>query len=386
MFQRLLVCVVLLCVPAAARADVDPYPLDDTLRLNHLQAIGTHNSYHLLSPLYPNGPPAMFDYEHAPLDVQLDDQGVRKFELDIYWDLDLGFFRVHHENRFDSETSCETLVSCLEILRDWSLAHRGHHPILIMIEPKGIHSEFTLSDDPICDPPEFEICHYDELDAEIRSVLAPESGTDLLITPDEVRGSKASLREAILIDGWPTLRQTRGRFLGVMLGGLDSEGYRNGLTSLQGRALFLGSAPGMDDAAFLFRDDAAGDEAEIVGLAALGYVMRTRADSLDDARVNDTTARDAAFASGGHYISTDFPVPEYLNNGYFAQIPGGTPSRCNPISTIGLACTSLDIENPDALVVPEPAAALSIVAASGALAALRRRSRCAAPQRVTNSA
>ena len=319
MLRRLLLCLVLLLLPGLVRADVDPYPQDDTLRLNHVQAIGTHNSYHLLSTLYPNGPPAMFDYEHAPLDVQLDEQGVRKFELDVYWDLDYGIFRVHHENRFDSETSCETLQLCLEILRDWSLAHRGHHPILIMIEPKGIHSEFTLSDDPICDPPEFVTCHYDELDAEIRAVLAPESGTDLLITPDEVRGAHASLREAILTDGWPTLRQTRGRFLGVMLGGLDAAGYRNGLTSLQGRALFLGSSPGLDDAAFLFRDDAAGDEAEIAGLAALGYVLRTRADSLDDARINDTTARDAAFASGGHYISTDFPVPEYLNNGYFVQ-------------------------------------------------------------------
>lgn len=369
---RLLLLLAFL-LPATARGDVDPYPLDDTLRLNHVQAIGTHNSYHLLSLLFPNGPPAMFDYEHAPLDVQLDEQGVRKFELDVYWDLDLGFFRVHHENYFDKETSCETLVLCLGILRDWSLAHRGHHPILIMIEPKGIHSEFTLSDDPICDPPDFVVCHYDELDAEIRAVLAPETGEDLLITPDEVRGSHASLREAILTDGWPTLRQTRGRFLGVMLGGLDFDGYTEGRTSLQGRALFIGSSPGRDDAAFLFRDDAAGREAEIAGLSALGYVLRTRADSLDDARVNDTTARDAAFASGAHYISTDFPVPEYLENGYFVQIPDGTPSRCNPVAAIGLECTPLDVENPAALVVPEPAAALLGLASAGALVALRRR-------------
>lgn len=380
MFVRSLVLLVLLS-PAIARAGVDPYPQDDALRLNHLQAIGTHNSYHLLSTLYPNRPPAMFDYEHAPLPVQLDEQGVRKFELDVYWDLDLGIFRVHHENYFDKETSCETLQLCLETLRDWSLAHRGHHPILIMIEPKGIHSEFTLSDDPICDPPEFEICHYDELDAEVRAVLAPAAGEDLLITPDEVRGAHASLREAILTDGWPTLRQTRGRFLGVMLGGLDADGYRGGRTSLQGRALFLGSSPGLDDAAFLFRDDAAGDEAEIAGLAALGYVLRTRADSLDDARLNDTTARDAAFASGGHYISTDFPVPEYLDNGYFVQIPDGTPSRCNPVSAAGLACTPLDIENPAALIVPEPGAALLGAAAAAALAALRRRYSSRTPKR-----
>ena len=357
MTQRFLIGLALLLAPGPVHAEVDAYPLDDTLRLNHVQAIGTHNSYHLRSTLYPH-PPPIFDYAHAPLDVQLEEQGVRKVELDVYWDLDLEIFRVHHENYFDKETTCETLRLCLETLRDWSLAHPGHHPIMIMIEPKGIHDEFTLSDSPICDPPEFEVCHYAELDAEIRAVLTPDIGPNLLITPDEVRGSHASLREAILTDGWPTLRQTRGRFLGAMLGGLDFAGYTEGLSSLQGRALFIASSPGRDDAAILFRDDAADDEAEIAGLSALGYVLRTRADSLDDARVNDTTARDAAFASGAHYISTDFPVPEYLDNGYFVQIPDGTPSRCNPISTMGLECTSLDIENPDALLAPEPASSL----------------------------
>ena len=67
-------------------------------------------------------------------------------------------------------------------------------------------------------------------------------------------------------------------------------------------------------------------------------MIRTRADSLTDAWANDTTNRDAALASGAQVISTDYPVPEILNNGYFAAIPGGTPSGCNPIATIGIEC------------------------------------------------
>ncbi len=171
-----------------SRAEPDPYPLDDVLRLNDVWSVGTHNSYHLRflpEPLLDE-----WDYEHAPLDVQLDEQGVRKFELDVFWDP--AGFRVLHFNVFDNRSSCDTLVICLNILRDWSVAHPGHHPLFVFIEPKGIFSETQLSDEPITG-------HYDQLDAEIRAVLEP----DRLITPDEVRGGRATLRDAIRSDGCP---------------------------------------------------------------------------------------------------------------------------------------------------------------------------------------
>ena len=57
------------------------YPLDDVLRLNHLQAKSTHNSYHIEGE--ESGIPD-WAYTHAPLDVQLGEQGVRHFELDLY--------------------------------------------------------------------------------------------------------------------------------------------------------------------------------------------------------------------------------------------------------------------------------------------------------------
>jgi hypothetical protein len=106
MTLRIALLLVLLVATTAHAGDPapDPYPRDDVLRLNHAQAVGTHNSYHLRSPLYPNGPPHDFDYEHAPLDVQLGEQGVRKFEFDLYWDQDNGLFQVHHENFFDDAT------------------------------------------------------------------------------------------------------------------------------------------------------------------------------------------------------------------------------------------------------------------------------------------
>ena len=110
-------------------------------------------------------------------------------------------------------------------------------------------------------------------------------------------------------------------------------------------------------------------------LVALGYVIRTRADDLSDAQANDTTTRDAALASGAQIISTDYPVPEILNNGYFAAIPGGTPSGCNPITTMGIECAPEDIENPT--VVPEPGS-FGLASVAIAVLALLDRSKHAA--------
>jgi hypothetical protein len=196
-------------------------------------------------------------------------------------------------------------------------------------------------------------------------VLAPPAGTNLLITPDEVRGARTTLREAVLQDGWPTLRTTRGRFLVAMLdSGFDRDSYTALHPTLEGRAMFVNSTPDLDYAAVMMRDDPIANLEWIEDRVAEGYVIRTRADALDDAQANDTTRRTAAFASGATYISTDYPVPDYLDNGYYAQVPGGTPSRCNPVSAQGLECASEDIE--DGVAVPEPEsfglAALAIAA------------------------
>lgn len=329
----LLALAGLALAPPARAQLIDPYPLDGVLRLNQLQAKGTHNSYHLISPIWSGNPPFDLDYEHAPLDVQLAEQGARKFELDLYWDP--AGFRVHHINFVDAESSCPTLIGCLTILRDWSLANPWHHPIFLLFEPKGLYSPFSHSDEPITG-------HYDQLDDEIRSVLEPDG---LLITPDEVRGAHATLRDAILGDGWPTLRETRGRFLVVMLDtGTDRAQYVDGHPSLAGRAMFVTSSRGRDDAAVMRVDDAVTGFDEIQELVALGYVIRSRADVIDDG-VADEVTRDAAIASGAHYLSTDFPAAGMREDGYWVDL-GGRPSRCNPIAAAGVACDPLDIEAP----------------------------------------
>ncbi|MGH9113082.1 MAG: Ca2+-dependent phosphoinositide-specific phospholipase C, partial [Acidimicrobiales bacterium] len=51
------------------------------------------------------------------------------------------------------------------------------------------------------------------------------------------------------------------------------------------------------------------------------------------ARTGDTTMRDAAFASGAHYVSTDYVFADpRFGTGYVADLPGDGAARCNPVN------------------------------------------------------
>jgi hypothetical protein len=174
-------------------------------------------------------------------------------------------------------------------------------------------------------------------------------GDDELITPDVVRGQHASLEEAIRTDGWPTLGASRGKVLFA----LDNEdavrdAYVAGHPALKGRVLFTSSPRGTPEAAFLKLNDPITDEAAIRQAVADGYIVRTRSDADTlQARSGDTTMREAALRSGAQWVSTDYEVADTkFGTGYVVTMPGGTPSRCNPVRIVAQPCTPADIENP----------------------------------------
>jgi hypothetical protein len=365
--------------PAIDRLDGDrPYGqvlrdwvADNCMRLNYVQVIGTHNSYHvqprdpllqLIGGLSPEQAAAI-EYTHRPLDEQLDVLDVRQFELDVYVDPGPGLFalplgqlifplnpptpdpikpelvttglKVLHVPDVDFETTCLTFVSCLQKLEDWSDANPGHLPIMVLVEAK---------DDPAPIPPgvlppglpapvtpvPFGADELDRIDAEIRAVFSE----DQLITPDDVRADRTTLEAAVLMDGWPTLNESRGKFLFA----LDNEDatrdtYIAGHPSLAGRVLFTSSAPGTPEAAFVKINDPITNGAEITSLVAAGYIVRTRADAdTIEARYGLTSRRDAALGSGAQFVSTDYPEPNPdFGTGYFVDLPGENIARCNPV-------------------------------------------------------
>jgi hypothetical protein len=345
----------------------------DDVRINELQVIGSHNSYHLA----PDGGIAaglaglapefweQIDYTHLPLTEQLDDFGIRQFELDVFADPDGGLFssraalsivgeepesgipeldepgfKVMHTQDFDFRTTCLTFVACLDEIEAWSSAHPDHAPIMIMVETKtdtieegagslGIDlSQFGVDwTDPLPMTPEL----FDDLEAEVLSVF-PE---DQIITPDDVRGDHDTLPEAIEEDGWPTLGQARGKVLFSLVDtGESADVYREGAPALEGRLFFTSAEPGAPDAAFVRVDDPVVDADLLAEALAAGYLVRTRSDvPTADARTGDTTRRDAALASGAQYVSTDFYTerPEF-GTGFVVALPGGAVLRCSPVT------------------------------------------------------
>ena len=325
-----------LCACNPTLTDTAPqfdYPLDDVLRFQDLQAKGTHNSYHTQAgdSMVPE-----WNYSHASLDLQLSLQGVRQFELDLWYNVTEQRFDVYHVPLLDQSSSCETLLDCLQVLKSWSDDNRGHHPLFVLIEPK------TGAEDA-----EGAQLYLQRLETELLSVW-PEQR---LVTPDLVRGEADSLLTAVQEQGWPTLGELRGRALFVLhTGGLLRSEYTYGDAHASGRLMFPdasgdGSLP---YAAVHTMNDPFGSFDAISELVGQGHLVRTRGDAdLQEAESNDLTRQQAAMNSGAHFISTDFPVP-VQGTDYVVNIPGGSPSRCNPVRAPEV-CTSLAIEDPDQL-------------------------------------
>jgi hypothetical protein len=310
------------------------YRLDDELRLNHVQVIATHNSYHIQQdqPI-PASPTTQ--YTHAPLDQQLD-LGVRGFEIDVVNAPD-GTFPVLHTPVVDNTSNCTPLAQCLDVVRRWSRAHPGHVPINFLVEPKDGGTEFLL--DPSLR--QFDAASVDQLDALVRSSLGRR-----LITPDSVRGKAKTLRDAVTGRGWPTLGKTRGKIMVILNdGSAIRDTFLQGHPSLEGRAMFVTAGASTPAAAVIKIDDP--DEARIRGLVQQGFIVRTRADAdLAEARARDTTRRDTALRSGAQIVSTDFAVAVATIGGdYVVTIPDGTPARCHSVDT-PRNCRPRDVENP----------------------------------------
>lgn len=330
------------------------------VRMNELQYLGTHNSYHLrlrddLFQLLSDFDAELalsLDYAHVPLQEQFETQGIRQIELDIFRDPDGGLYadrhalalvgenvasgipalsepglKVFHVQEVDYETTCYTFVACLTHIKMWSDANPGHLPITVLVEAKDAAIE-----DPgigFVIPLPFDHEALDGIDAEIRSVF-PE---DRLITPDLVRGGADTLEEVVLARDWPLLDDVRGRVMFALdNGGAIRDRYVDGHPSLAGRIMFVDAPPGSPEAAFLKRNDP-GDFVALQDLVRQGYMVRTRADAdTVQSRTGDTTRRDSALASGAHFISTDYPVPDPRFTDYQVSIPGGYIARCNPVS------------------------------------------------------
>ena len=151
-----------------------------------------------------------------------------------------------------------------------------------------------------------------------------------------MRGAHATLNEAIRAGAWPTLKSARGKIVILMItatGEAATRGYLEGHPSLKGRMAFVRAEPGQDHAAFLMFDNALVRADDIKTYVRQGYIVRTRSDiETYEAKINDMTRANAAFASGAQVVSTDFEHPgNAYGTPYVVKLPGGGVARRNPV-------------------------------------------------------
>lgn len=309
-----------------------PDPAGD-LRFDQIQTLGTHNSYHVL-----DGAPAdpSHDYSHPPLSAQLD-AGIRHFELDIHRDPTGGPHRVYHIVGVDPGTTCQTLADCLTEVRTWSLANPDHHLIVILIEPKD--DVARIFDDIGQDPKNSGEDLWDGHVASIDDIIAAIF-PDRILTPATFRArstpAAATVRESLEDQGFPTIAETRGQVAFVLN---DTSALRTEYRAAGEGLMFVFGEVGDDHAAFVKADDPQSDPARITRAVTNGYVVRTRADA---DLVIDLERRDAALASGAQLITTDFPSPIPVTEGYAVWLDAH-PSQCNPV-TAPPTCDAATIE------------------------------------------
>jgi hypothetical protein len=335
----------------------------DDVRVNQIQVIGSHNSYHIVP--HPNvlevlatggkGRAEGLDYTHRPLAEQFSRLGIRQIELDVFADPKGGHYadpgirkilkaqgkdpgpdpddrgqlrkpglKVFHVQDIDYRTTAPTFVDGLRQVKEWSQAHRRHVPIMILVEVKD-GAIAALPTKPV----KFDKVLLDSVDAEILSVFDRRE----ILGPDDVRGEFSGLPEALKARGWPTLESSRGK---VMFG-LDNEGairdlYLADHPALKGRLMFATVDQTDPAAAWMKVNDPVADFDRIQSLVRAGFLVRTRADAdTADARKNDTSRRDKALASGAQFVSTDYPEPRIEFSPYKVRLPGDAVARPNPI-------------------------------------------------------
>ncbi|MEK9890360.1 MAG: Ca2+-dependent phosphoinositide-specific phospholipase C [Gammaproteobacteria bacterium] len=348
--------------PRTSHADEDLTRLPN-LALSTLQMIGSHNSYKKAMPanvmaLLKWVEPAVaqgLDYSHIPIEEQLA-LGLRVFEIDVFHDpegerysrplgrglhpltpafneweqaqLDAPGLKVLHIQDIDYQSHCLTFRECLETFRDFSDANPGHLPIFISLNLKTSPIELPGSTTPL----PFDKAGYLNLHRDLESTL----GLDNLVTPSEVQKDSRSLRERITTVGWPDLSEMRGRFIFLIDEPLKkTAGYLEDFEKHE-RLLFLSVPSDHDQAAILVMNDPLKAFDDITARVAKGFLVRTRADAdTVEARSADDTRMRAAFASGAHFISTDYYVrDERLKSDYRVRFPEGGYARQSPRSEV----------------------------------------------------
>lgn len=283
---------------------------DDTLRLNDIQMLASHNSYKKQGSLLGKFFIGLGDsFEEAkklqyglnPLTTQLND-GIRSFELDMRYRK--GRFEAVHVPLVDNSSQATNIRLALEEIDMWSDYNPNHLPIILLFELKN---DWMMLDPALSDFDTDTLALFDQM-------LIDTFGNKLL-SPKDVVSTHPSLNAAITTDGWPLLIDTLGKVIVVLHPGDYTDLYVSMDTSFQSQVMFPAASNTNTNnsyASFIVHNEP--DVEVIQGLVDQGYMVRTR---VDDELVPDTTKLTNGLSSGAQILTSDF-IPNHKIRRHFA--------------------------------------------------------------------
>jgi hypothetical protein len=315
--------------------------------INRVRVLASHNSYkclpekgvirflHRLQFLLPDGlNPDEMDYGHIPIEEQLDSFNIRGLELDVYADPAGGLFskrrlpffiwgpkqnserheltlpgiKILHIKDVDYQSNVNTWVEAMQRLSKWSDSHVGHSVVFVNVEiknesPGGSSRWLRYLGFRPAEP-------FDKKALiELTNVAIKEMG-EHLYTPKEMMGDYFNLKERVVQKGWPTMEDTKGKFI-FILEGLAEDLKSEVLSNELDYPFFYYGNEENPNVVFVLKNNCKGNEAEIQECVQSGLMVRTRADAgTYESRKNDWNTYYSAVKSGAQIISTDYYLPD----------------------------------------------------------------------------
>ncbi len=301
------------------------------VKFNEVSFIGTHNSYQKAcvparQKLFQDASTVTFGLVKAEKATfqsdYLTDQfnlGIRSVELDVETVVENGkvSFVCSHSPVIDMPTHCYNFALALKEIKLWSDANPNHLPITVIIEPKKVFI-------PDKNMRYFNCKYANELGEQAKEILG-----DTLITPADMMGDHASLKEMREADDWMTLNETRGHVMLLLHDTTATEDYIKQDPTIKTQAMFpmlRYNGRDRDCASFLLINKAKDIKVQADEVLGKNLVVRSRSDNFGS--YNETESQ-TALNSGAQIVSTDYPPKVDMtsaehcvtfNNGYMVTL------------------------------------------------------------------
>ena len=288
---------------------------NNTLRLNEVQVLATHNSFKAMPNMYINGFLEIFSgdkvragqYGLPKLYDQLD-SGIRGLEIDVtMYD---GKLTTVHDPVTDWRTNTTDFRLALEEIKLWSQNNSGHYPLNIMVQVRDQWSPFTTKYSGLGEE------GISELDS-----LFEEVFKDDIITPASVKGDAESLSEAVTTTGWPLVSDCIGKvYFTLLFSDVKNLDYYVALDpEFETQNGFIMTNPKQEElqdyTAVILADDPFYEE--FPSLVAAGYLLRTR---VDEQWKHEEERLNASIALGSAILATDYPKNNSYQDGYICVL------------------------------------------------------------------